>query len=175
MLQLNTASYFRPFCSNWLGARMLVGLAGFLIGLHWTSLTYTDEWELLPFEFFVITKNWIIFWHKPELGISWYLSRKLTWLIFEVSLSNSLPLFPFLCHTCPKCWWFNIAVGYFKMFCAKSYLKVPNRLSLFYCFAKQMSSVLNFLPHLLTKLFSSIFFLFLFLWRQGCWGGSWTR
>lgn len=57
------------------------------------------------------------------------------------------------------------------MFCAKFYLKVPNRLSLLYCFAKQMSSVLNFLPHLLIKLFSLIFF-FPFLWRQGCWEGA---
>jgi len=29
---------------------VLIALAGSVVALRWTSLTYTEEWELLPFE-----------------------------------------------------------------------------------------------------------------------------
>lgn len=29
---------------------MLIGLAGSSVALYWSSLTYEEEWELLPFE-----------------------------------------------------------------------------------------------------------------------------
>lgn len=29
---------------------MLIGLAGFSVAFYWRSLTYAEQWELLPFE-----------------------------------------------------------------------------------------------------------------------------
>lgn len=72
--RLYSASYFRPFCGNRLGAHMLIALAGSLVALRWTSLTYAEEWELLLFESKYKELNYFL--HRPELRISCHLSRK---------------------------------------------------------------------------------------------------
>lgn len=110
------------------------------------------------------------------LGIKTQKPRVLIGILpqFNLSASNS----PSPPHICPEGWVFNVAM-FWK--CSKCFVLNPiwkyltvKQMELFLLLCKANVICIEFLALSANRILLSDF-IFPFLWRQGCWGGSWTQ